>query len=266
MAALDRKFLKQFAEQGAAQFFHKFGGFQSGDNSETKDVEELQSLSAFTQGWQNACENGMKLPALEEMNALFYVFGYFLKYLMQTGIPEWNAQEEYKAGAVVKYNKTIYTAQVDNLNVVPGSNGNWDAPFSVNYNLQARMLSIKDNTDTTGLQLDYSIVGLIRNSSLINARWLDVINTANANKPAPNTLLKEGDIGIAYQTGVFLEVKTGDLLYIGSYPLVNGQRYSWVQADSDLPANAICLGAVDNMSDSTTTVLFRCTANIVQQT
>ena len=116
----ERKFLKDFGGEADDEFFQQFGGFIKGNNEKKKDPVKLQELEAFTQGWQAACEQGNKLPVMEEMNGLFYLFGYFIKYLYQEGIPEWNAEEIYYKGSVVKYDGFVYKAVYENVDGFSG--------------------------------------------------------------------------------------------------------------------------------------------------
>ena len=46
--------------------------------------------AAYNGGWASAVV-GTNQPALEDMNSLFYLFSYFLTYLSQRGIPEWDS-------------------------------------------------------------------------------------------------------------------------------------------------------------------------------
>jgi hypothetical protein len=69
--------------------------------------------SAYAGGWASAVI-GSNQPALEDMNSLFYLFSYFLTYLSQRGIPEWDSSGNTYYG---------YNAIVNNSNIANGPLG-----------------------------------------------------------------------------------------------------------------------------------------------
>lgn len=101
MARLLRKNQKVFA--GNATNNGIFGSLQSGNPQTTNDIEQLQSLPAYNQGWNAATMSSETLPALEETQALNYINTYQLTYLLQEGIPEYSASTTYYKGSLVKY-------------------------------------------------------------------------------------------------------------------------------------------------------------------
>ena len=62
------------------------GSLAAGAVNYTVDVETLQALTAWADGWSAACL-GNNSPVLEERNAVDYVHGYQIGYLLQQGIP-----------------------------------------------------------------------------------------------------------------------------------------------------------------------------------
>ena len=129
-----RKNLRLFGGNGDTNSFAKYGSFVAGVPLKTKNIEDIQSLDAFVNGWQNAVVAANRAPFLEDMNALQYVMGYQLFYLLQEGIAEWNTDTTYFQGSIVKrYSGGILQIYVsltdDNLNNAlpsyPNNNINW---------------------------------------------------------------------------------------------------------------------------------------------
>ena len=79
-----------------------FGSLQAGNPQTSNDVATLQSLSAFENGWDDAIEQGDKLPPLEEFQGIQYGISYQQAYMLQEGIAEWNASTPYYKGSLVK--------------------------------------------------------------------------------------------------------------------------------------------------------------------
>lgn len=116
MPRLTRKNIKVFA--GSATNNGVFGSLQANNPTTTSDVEQLQSLSAWEQGWNSATETSEELPPLEEIQGVEYVTTYQQAYLMQEGVPEWSSSVTYYVGSVVKEVTSagfkIYNSLTDN--------------------------------------------------------------------------------------------------------------------------------------------------------
>lgn len=102
MARLARKRYKLFGETGPTDDFEKFGSAVTGSPVKTKDIDTIQSLATWASGFKNAIVTANRAPYLEDVNALEYVHGYMLSYLMQEGIPEWETATTYHIGSIVK--------------------------------------------------------------------------------------------------------------------------------------------------------------------
>lgn len=74
--------------------------------------------AAYSNGWASAVI-GTNQPCIEDMNSLFYLFSYFITYLSQRGIPEWDSTGNtyYGLNAIVNNSNTnngpigIYVSQ-----------------------------------------------------------------------------------------------------------------------------------------------------------
>lgn len=129
MARLTRKNIKVFA--GSANNNGIFGSLQANNPTLSNDVEQIQSLSAWEEGWNAATETSEELPPLEEIQGVEYVTTYQQAYIMQEGIPEWAATVTYYKGSLTKKVKStgfeIYCSLTDdNLNNALSDDSNWE--------------------------------------------------------------------------------------------------------------------------------------------
>lgn len=117
MAKLARKLMKEFGVNAGFQQIAQFGSLNAGSIDYTTDVETVQALGNWLTGWFAAVEGGNS-PAIEDMNAMCYVFAYQLCYLMQSGVPEWNSATTYYIGSFVTDGAgNLYSSLTDtNLN------------------------------------------------------------------------------------------------------------------------------------------------------
>lgn len=116
MPKLQRKSAKVFAEQAQAGVggVGQFGSLAAGDPQYSKDVDVIQALDAYKNGWSDAVV-GNKSPAIEDRNALDYLLSYQQAYIMQHGIPEWLSTETYyKNCYVVDSNGLLRYSLIDN--------------------------------------------------------------------------------------------------------------------------------------------------------
>lgn len=77
-----------------------FGSLKAGSPEFSDDPADIQSLPAYEAGWAGATVLN-QAPALQDMNALQFLFSRQLKYLFQQGIPEYSAEETYFIGSWV---------------------------------------------------------------------------------------------------------------------------------------------------------------------
>ena len=128
MARLTRKNIKVFA--GSATNNGVFGSAQANNPTTTNDVEQIQTLSAWSEGWDSATMTGEKLPPLEEFQGVQYVITYQQAYIMQEGLPEWAASVTYYKGSLAKEvtptGFKIYSSLTDNnTGNLLSDTGNW---------------------------------------------------------------------------------------------------------------------------------------------
>ncbi len=115
MAKLQRKSAKVFAENATAGIggIAQFGSLAAGNEQFSKDVDVIQALNAYKNGWSSAV-TGNKSPAIEDRNALDYLLSYQQAYIMQHGIPEWLSTETYYEGSFASVGYALYVSKTDN--------------------------------------------------------------------------------------------------------------------------------------------------------
>jgi microcystin-dependent protein len=128
MVRLTRKNIKVFA--GSSNNNGIFGSLQANNPVLTNDVEQIQSLAAWEDGWESATETSEELPPIEEMNSISYVTTYQQAYLMQEGMPEWSTNVTFYKGSLTKQVTStgfrIYCSLTDNnLGNALSDTSNW---------------------------------------------------------------------------------------------------------------------------------------------
>ncbi len=113
MAKLTRYTQQTFGTSAGANQISKFGSLAAASpqrfSGSTITPAIVQALSNYLEGWFSSVE-GVFSPAIEDMNAICYLFGYQLTYLMQEGIPEYDAETIYYQYSICQLNGTIYQA------------------------------------------------------------------------------------------------------------------------------------------------------------
>jgi hypothetical protein len=126
MAKIPRMTQKIFGSAAGPNQISTFGSLAAGLPAFTTDPEVIQSLGNYLTGWFGGVV-GANSPAMEDMNALCYLYAYQLAYVMQSGVPEWDAETTYFIGSFAS-NGTgqIYRSLTDNnLNNAFTSVANW---------------------------------------------------------------------------------------------------------------------------------------------
>lgn len=97
------------AVNGIAQF----GSKQAGSPNYSVNIATIQSLAAWLQGWAGAVTAG-KVPPLEELNAAFLEPSYQIGYMLEMGIPEYDAGTTYFTSSICQYTGLLYQSITDN--------------------------------------------------------------------------------------------------------------------------------------------------------
>lgn len=114
MAKLTRQTQKLFGKDGN---LGRFGSAAGGSPvlSPVGDLADMQSLPAYTNGWNSAVLGGEKRPPLEEFNTLHYINNYQTGYLLQEGIAEYDAGTTYYQNSIARESGTtkVYKSLTD---------------------------------------------------------------------------------------------------------------------------------------------------------
>lgn len=126
MAKIPRALMKIFGSNAGPTQIAKFGSLAAGSPAFTADPVVIQSLANYLSGWFSGVI-GANSPAIEDMNALCYLFAYQLSYGFQAGVPEYDATTTYYIGSFVNVAGVVYVSLTDtNIGNTPASStANW---------------------------------------------------------------------------------------------------------------------------------------------
>ena len=128
MSKILRKTAKIFGINAGTNQIAEFGSFAAGSPAYTTDPAVIQTLSNYLSGWFSAIV-GSNSPAIEDMNALCYLFAYQIAYCMQEGVPEYDSGTTYYIGSLCSSGGTLYVSLTNsNLGNAVTSGANWASP------------------------------------------------------------------------------------------------------------------------------------------
>ena len=130
MSKLERKNHKVFGINATETKVGQFGSANATTKITTKDVEKIQALDAWEQGWEAGAVGNNRYPTQQERTGVDYEHSYQIGYMLQEGVPEWNKDTTYNKGSIVKaYNGITlqnYVSLVDdNLNNAVTDSAKW---------------------------------------------------------------------------------------------------------------------------------------------
>ena len=99
MSKLTRKDQKIFGETAGGESISVFGSLAANNPAYSTDPDQIQSAE-YSGGWESAVI-GQASPAMEDRNALDYLYSRQLGYLYQQGIAEYSATQTYFKGSIV---------------------------------------------------------------------------------------------------------------------------------------------------------------------
>ena len=119
MSKLTRKLQTIFGNTGPTGIVGQFGSFRTGSPAYSLDPDVIQALNAFKCGFAYAgsTSNGV---SFQDFNGLVYLLSRQIKYLHQSGIPNWlstitySASEDGIAGIVTDRLGGIYSSRLSN--------------------------------------------------------------------------------------------------------------------------------------------------------
>lgn len=247
MAKLTRLLGKVFSS--AAANIGQFGSGQLGTKIITTDPAVVQQLSAFTAGWSAATLGANKFPPIEEMNGVQFVSSYQNAYILQEGVPEYDATTTYYIGGIVKKTGTfqLYGSIVDN-NV---GNALTDATkWAFLLDLSAITSNVYTGGTTTGSANAQVLASVVPGSGFSLRNGVTVTATAGFSNSGATTLdvAGTGPVDVTkLVTGVLVPLVAGDIT-VGNNVNVqyNSTAGDWVLQDVSL---SVFLQAANNLSD-----------------
>ena len=125
MAKILRALQKVFGDNVVAtDNIAQFGSLKAGSPQFSKDPSVIQGLNAYLEGWKSAVVNN-NAPALQDENALHYLWSRQLAYLFQAGIPEYDTATEYHLGSFVQDAGVVYRSIQNTNENHPLTDGAW---------------------------------------------------------------------------------------------------------------------------------------------
>lgn len=91
----------------------QFGSAKAGTFIGTTDVETIQELPAYSNGWIDAVTPQNQFPALPEMTGVMKTMTYQTGYILQMGIPEYDDGTTYYNNSFCQVNGVIYKSTAD---------------------------------------------------------------------------------------------------------------------------------------------------------
>ncbi|MDH1106749.1 phage tail protein [Pseudomonas otitidis] len=174
---------------------------------------EVQGFPDIPRGWGVAYDQTAGIPPMEWFNALFKRGDEGLRYLLQRGIADWSATEDYPSDAHVQEGGKVWKAKVANLGKRPSVNpGEW-----VETALTREALKALIQEQLGGGTLNF---GQWQWSSATSGGVANGYLALNATNPADATALmiaKSSAEGLDYSRSVAL-LRAGDTLCIQSRP------------------------------------------------
>lgn len=120
MARLTRYTQSVFGSTATSNQMAQYGSLAAGTpllySGSTITPAIVQALSNYSSGWFAAVE-GAYSPAIEDQNSLDFLETYQLSYLMQLGVPEWDAGTTYYLGSLAQNGSGVIYRSLTNTNL-----------------------------------------------------------------------------------------------------------------------------------------------------
>lgn len=133
MAKITRATQELFAYNGgvATDNCAQFGSLKNSTPNYTLDPATIQALVAWENGWKGAVVSN-NAPALQDLNAVQYLFSRQIAYGLQAGVAEWDSGTTYYTGSLVNDGTgQLYRSLVDdNVATAVSEPASW-APIAI---------------------------------------------------------------------------------------------------------------------------------------
>lgn len=197
----------QIAEFGSAAAAG-FPGTPASYDGTTITPTIVQTLSNYLQGWYGAVD-GQYNPAIEDTNAIDWLYSRQLTYLFQAGIPEYDTGTIYYKGSLCSSNGIVYVSLTDDntANALPAAgvaNTNWGykdggihvaSNFSVSAYAGGYLCSVSGGSITGTLPAVASSVGALigfKNKTFGSVNVLNIAPNASELIEGVNQILHVG--------------------------------------------------------------------------
>lgn len=199
MPKITRANQKIFGSLSGANEIATFGSLAAGSPAFTVDPDVIQSLNNYLGGWFSAVI-GANSPAIEDMNAICFLFARQLAYLYQTGVPEWNASTVYYTGSLATDSSgMIYVSLInDNTNGALSDPSKWRSASGLNTvaidpgATPTRTLVAADNGKVFYVNTNNGVFSLTLPSASISGFQFTVKDTAGKASVSPIGILQAG--------------------------------------------------------------------------
>ena len=145
MSKFTRQTMLHFGSSSDSSSVGVFGSIAPGGPGATysKVIAIIQSLPAWGSGWKAEVVSPLR-PAIQDFNAVDYVFSYGICYLHEMGIPEWDAGTVYYQYSICQYGGIIYQSLTDiNLNNTPTPGAYWSVLNYVDLTTNQTVAGVK---------------------------------------------------------------------------------------------------------------------------
>ena len=145
MSKLTRQTMLWFGSSSDSSSVGVFGSIAPGGPGATysKVIATIQSLPAWGSGWKAEVVSPLR-PAIQDFNAVDYVFSYGICYLHEMGIPEYDAGTVYYQYSICQYGGVIYQSLTDaNIGNTPTPGAYWSVLNYVDLTTNQTVAGIK---------------------------------------------------------------------------------------------------------------------------
>lgn len=255
--SVTRKTLIQFGSGGPTAKFGQFGSLVAGAPINTKDIATIQALTAWINGLQDALYGANKAPLMEDFNSLLYVAFWQIFYMLQEGIPEWDAGTTYFIGAIVRAPGTqqVYQSLIDNnLNIALPSavdNASWQYTLSVST---SKLIGLVLDAQISGMSAS-KLIGNVLDAQLTSpttSKLSGLVLDAQINSLSASKLT--GTLPAASVSTGTLNTATGSLSGFSNPQNVSMNDYTFFPNFTTQAGNFASVGFFGNVADTGTTV------------
>jgi hypothetical protein len=132
MAKIIRAKQRIFGDSVVANYNHAvFGSLKAAAPAYSKDPDTIQS-TAWDEGWKAATVNN-QAPALQDLNALDYLLSRQIAYILQAGVPEYDATTTHYIDDICRSGGSLHRSLVDdNTGNAVTDTSKWGGVFGIN--------------------------------------------------------------------------------------------------------------------------------------